>query len=56
MTDELFIQMLTIIVQRNGCTVSELDLDKRIANIDGPVKGRIKCAQELSELLEDYLV
>ncbi len=53
MTQEQQLQIIIHIVQKHGCTIQELDLEKKIIDIDGPTEGKINCAMELEQLLDE---
>lgn len=48
-------KLLTIItnaVERHGCRIVEIDLEKHIIDIEGPDDAQAKCAIALSEILD----
>lgn len=47
-------QLLTIVtqvVERHGCRIVEIDLERHILNIEGPEESQLNCAQALEEIL-----
>jgi len=56
MDDPLFIQILTMIVKKHGCTIREWNIDQHMVDIDGPQDAQVACAVEISEVLREWAV
>lgn len=54
LTPEEFINVISLIASSNGCRIVELDLVKRIINLEGPPESEIACAIEIERILGEY--
>ncbi len=55
MMDSKNSQLLTIIVntvEKHGCKLADVDLDKHIIKLEGPEKNKKACAKALAEILD----
>jgi hypothetical protein len=53
-TDNIFLQILTEIVQKYNLTIQHLDLDRKYVELDGSDKDLSNAAIELEEKLGNY--
>ena len=56
MTEQLILTLLVNIIQKHGCSIRDIDLEKNIIDIDGDIDNLVECAAEMDELLGKYLV
>jgi hypothetical protein len=49
--EEQLLTIVTQIVERHGCRIVEIDLERHILNIEGPEENQLNCAQALEEVL-----
>ncbi len=48
-------QLLNVIVntvEKHGCKLADIDLDKHIINLEGPEENQEACARALAEILD----
>ena len=55
LTEEMFINAVSIIASNYGCRIVDIDLSKRIINLEGPVESEISCAIEIEKVLGKYV-
>ncbi|MCJ7616876.1 MAG: hypothetical protein MUO43_10115 [Desulfobacterales bacterium] len=54
-TEEMFINAVSIIASNNGCRIVDIDLAKHIINLEGPAESEISCGIEIENVLGKYL-
>jgi hypothetical protein len=55
LTEEMFINAVSIIASDHGCRIVDIDLEKRIINLEGPAESEISCAIEIENALDKYV-
>ena len=55
LTEKEFINIISLIASRYGCRIVDIDLAKRIINLDGPPEAEMACILELEKILRDYM-
>ncbi len=55
LTEKDFINTISLIASRHGCRIVDIDLAKRIINLDGPSESEMACILELEEVLRKYI-
>ena len=48
-------QTVSIIAAKHGCEIAEIDITKRIINLNCPADTKVACAMELTSLLQNVL-
>jgi hypothetical protein len=51
MSDDQILTLVTNIVEKHGCKLIDVDLGKRMINLEGPDDAKVKCAVALEEML-----
>ena len=51
MDEAMFLNLLKMTVENHGCTIVDLDLDRRMINLDGPEEAVDACARAIAELV-----
>lgn len=46
-----FLNLLKMTVENHGCNILDLDLERRIINLDGPDEALGACAHAIAELV-----
>jgi hypothetical protein len=54
LTEKEFINIISSIASKHGCRILNIDLPKRIIDLDGPPESEIACILELEEALRKY--
>ncbi len=54
LTEKDFITTISLIASRHGCRIVDIDLAKRIINLDGPPEAEMACILELEKVLREY--
>lgn len=52
MDNVTFLNLIRVVAEKHGCTISHIDFDTHTVFIDGPDDNQVACAVELSEILE----
>ncbi|MBA3017859.1 MAG: hypothetical protein KKH20_04450 [Proteobacteria bacterium] len=55
LTEKDFINTISLIASKHGCRIVDIDLAKRIINLDGPPEAEMACILELEEALRKYM-
>ncbi|MBU2521870.1 MAG: hypothetical protein KKH84_05635 [Proteobacteria bacterium] len=55
LTEKDFINTISLIASKHGCRIVDIDLAKRIINLDGPPEAEMACILELEEVLRKYM-
>jgi hypothetical protein len=55
LTEKDFINIISLIASRHGCRIVDIDLAKRIINLDGPPESEMACFLEIEEILRKYI-
>ena len=50
MDETAFLNLLKMTVENHGCSIVDLDIDRRIINLDGPDEAVGACARAIAEL------
>jgi hypothetical protein len=50
MDETAFLNLLKMTVENYGCSIVDLDLERRIINLDGPDEAVGACARAIAEL------
>ena len=53
MDETAFLNLLKMTVENHGCSIVDLDIDRRIINLDGPEDAVSACAQAIADLVGD---
>jgi len=53
--DAWFLQKVSLIASGFGCKIVDIDLNKRIVNIEGPKDKEFICAHTIGIQVEEYL-
>jgi len=53
MDETAFLNLLKMTVENHGCSIVDLDLERRIINLDGPDEAVGACARAIAELVEE---
>jgi hypothetical protein len=51
MDDTTFINLIKMTAENHGCSIVDLDLDRRIINLDGPDEAVSLCARAIAEIM-----
>ncbi len=51
-TNDSFVSMVSLLAERHGCKIIDIDFDNRVLNLDGPDDAVAACAQALAEMLD----
>ena len=51
MDETAFLNLIKMTVENHGCSIVDLDLERRIINLDGPDEAMGACAQAIAELV-----
>ncbi|MFO7644908.1 MAG: hypothetical protein R6W95_11030 [Desulfosarcina sp.] len=51
MDEATFLNLLKMTVENHGCTIVDLNLDRRMINLDGPDEAVDACARAIAELV-----
>ena len=54
LTETQFFSLVSTVASQHGCQLVDIDVDKRVINIAGPLESEYACALELGEILEQY--
>ncbi len=54
LTEKDLITTISLIASRHGCRIVDIDLAKRIINLDGPPESEMACILELDEVFREY--
>jgi chitinase len=52
MDETAFLNLLKMTVENHGCSIVDLDLERRIINLDGPDNAMVACARSIAELVD----
>ena len=55
LTEKDFINTISLIASRHGCRIVDIDLAKRIINLDGPPESEMACILEIEKVLREYI-
>jgi hypothetical protein len=50
--DVVFINLVASVAARHGCSITDVDMENRLINLDGSPDDEEACAIELASLLE----
>jgi len=50
-----FINTISLIASRHGCRIVDIDLVKRIIDLDGPPESEMACILEIEKVLREYI-
>ena len=51
MDETAFLNLLKMTVENHGCSIVDLDIDRRIINLDGPEDAVDACARAIADLV-----
>jgi len=49
--DVVFINLVASVAARHGCSITDVDMENRLINLDGSPENEEECAIELASLL-----
>ena len=55
LTEKDFINTISLIASRHGCRILDIDLVKRILDLDGPPESEMACILEIEKVLREYI-
>ncbi|MGD9096922.1 MAG: hypothetical protein PVF97_02480 [Desulfobacterales bacterium] len=53
MDDTIFLNMVKTTVEKHGCTIVDVDLEKHVLNLDGPDESVEACALAIANLVDN---
>lgn len=52
MDDSQLLTLINSIVLNHGCRIIDIDIEKRIINIEGPEDAKVRCAMAIGKVLQ----
>jgi hypothetical protein len=51
MDDTQFFNLIKLTAERHGCTLGDVDFERRVINLDGPEDAKAICARAIADIV-----
>lgn len=51
LTNTQFLTFVLEVVEKNGCSLADIDFDNKVIHLEGPEEAKIECALALQDIL-----